>query len=96
MKIIRAIVEGVESPQALAEHRDPRCKASKDKIKKALTENYQTAHIFALKQTLAIYDAYQITIHTCDGDGDGDGDGEIKHVLAELAINKPEAKGSKI
>jgi transposase len=33
-----------------------------------------------------MYDAYQITIHECDG--------EIEHVLAELAINKPEPKES--
>lgn len=84
MKIIRAIVDGVKSPKALAEHRDPRCKASKEKIRKALTGNYQVAHIFALKQALSMFDAYQITIHECDG--------EIEHALAELAINKPTPK----
>ncbi len=32
MKIIRDIVDGNKSPKTLAEHRDPRCKASKEKI----------------------------------------------------------------
>ncbi len=81
MKIIRDIVDGNKSPKMLSEHRDPRCKASKDTITKALTGNYQTEHIFALKQALAMYDEYQIRIHECDG--------EVERVLAELAINQP-------
>ncbi|WP_354622595.1 IS110 family transposase [Psychromonas sp. MME2] len=80
MNIIRSIVKGVKSPEELAEYRDPRCKASKEKIRKALTGNYQVEHVFALKQALAMYDAYQISIHECDG--------EVEKVLAELAINK--------
>lgn len=81
MKIIRDIVDGNQSPKKLAEHRDPRCKASKETIEKALTGNYQNEHVFALKQAVAMYDAYQIRIHECDG--------EVERTLAELSVNQP-------
>ncbi len=81
MKIIRAIVDGMKNPGTLAEYRDPRCKASKEMIKKALTGNYQAEHMIALKQALAMFDAYQIRIHECDD--------EIENVLAQLSVNKP-------
>jgi len=52
MKIIRAIVAGDRDPKLLAEHRDVRCKASAETIEQALTGNYRSEHVFALRQWL--------------------------------------------
>ena len=81
MKIIRAIVAGEKDPKKLAEFRDNRCKSSKETIKSALSGNYQPEHIFALKQAVAMYDAYQVQVHECDA--------EIQRLLELLAIDKP-------
>ena len=56
MKIIRAIVAGQRDSQVLAEFRDVRCKSSVETIRAALVANYQPEHVFALKQSLALYD----------------------------------------
>src|SRR5712671_516834 len=40
MRIIRAIVSGIQEPEALAEFRDARCAASPETIRAALTGNY--------------------------------------------------------
>ena len=66
MQIIRAIVSGVTDPVTLAQFRDPRCKHSQEQIAKALTGNYRAEHLFALKQTLSLYDAYTAQIAACD------------------------------
>jgi len=66
MKVIRAIVEGNHDPAALAEFRDCRCKASKRTIAEALTGNYREEHLFALRQSLDLYDFYQAKIAECD------------------------------
>lgn len=76
MKIIRAIVQGTRDTAALAEFRDVRCKSSVETIKKALTGNYRAEHVFALRQALELYDAYQEKIRDCDQ--------EIEHALQEL------------
>jgi len=52
MRIIRAIVSGVQEPEALAEFRDVRCAASEETIREALTGNYRPEHVFALRQAL--------------------------------------------
>lgn len=66
MRIIRAIVAGEHVPSALAEMRDVRCHASAEKICAALSGNWKDEHIFALYQSLALYDFYQIKILECD------------------------------
>ena len=66
MKIIRAIVGGNQDPAALAEFRDSRCKASKNTIREALTGNYREEHVFALAQSLDIYEFHQAKIAECD------------------------------
>jgi hypothetical protein len=48
---------------------------------KALTGNYQAEHLFALKQALHLYDAYQVQIHECDS--------EIEKTLALLSLDSP-------
>ena len=56
MKIIRAIVAGEYRPAALAQHRDIRCKESIKTIEKSLDGNYQEEHLFALTQTMELFD----------------------------------------
>lgn len=66
MRIIRAIVAGERTPNTLAEMRDVRCHASAEKISAALSGNWRDEHIFALCQSLALYDFYQTRILECD------------------------------
>jgi transposase len=68
MKILRAIVAGERDPSRLAEHRDVRCKASVATIVESLTGNYRPEHVFALRQAIEIYDAYQAKVLDCDAE----------------------------
>lgn len=66
MLILRDIVKGQTDPQALACHRDPRCRATEAEIAAALTGNYRAEHVFALKQNLELFDTYQAHLTACD------------------------------
>jgi transposase len=66
LAIIRAIVVGERDPVQLARFRDRRCASSTEEIAKALTGHYQPEHVFALKQALALYDAYTEQVRECD------------------------------
>lgn len=66
--ILRAIVAGARDPQQLAQLRQPNCKHSEAEIAKALTGNYRPEHVFALKQALALYDAYTTQLQECDAE----------------------------
>lgn len=79
MKIIRSIVKGERNPAILAEHRDPRCKSSINDIQSALTGNYRAEHLFALKQSLELYDYFQEKIEACDH--------EIEKKMAEFTTH---------
>ncbi|XXU81011.1 transposase [Sorangium sp. So ce1151] len=68
MKILRAIVAGERDPDALAAHHDVRCKASIATIREALTGNYRPEHVFALRQTIELYDTYQNKLLDCDAE----------------------------
>lgn len=68
MKILRAIVAGERDPSVLALHRDRRCKATVVTICEALTGNYRPEHVFALKQAIELYDAYQAKLADCDAE----------------------------
>jgi len=76
MRIIRAIIDGIRDPKALAEHRDVRCKASMDTIRAALDGNYRTEHVFALRQALELYEFHHSKVAECDV--------EIEAALREL------------
>src|SRR5271166_1020451 len=56
MAIIRAIVHGERDRHQLAKLRDPRCKHPEPTIALALEGTWQAEHLFALKQSLEIYD----------------------------------------
>ncbi len=66
MQVVRDIARGVTDPQALAAHRDYRCRASEDEIAAALTGNYRREHVFVLRQNLELYDSHQHQIGACD------------------------------
>jgi transposase len=66
LAIIRAIVAGEHDPVHLARLREPQCASSTEDIAKALTGHYQPEHVFALKQALALYDAYTEPVRECD------------------------------
>jgi transposase len=68
MRIIRAIVAGERDPQVLAQQRDPRCAKSAEEIARALTGNYRTEHVFALRQAVELYDFYTQQIAACDAE----------------------------
>ena len=66
MRIIRAIVAGERDPEVLTAFRDIRCHSSVEVIKTALVGNDRDEHIFALTQSLDLYDFYQTKIEGCD------------------------------
>jgi hypothetical protein len=51
--------------------RAPRCASSTEVIAKALTGHDQPEHVLALKQALALYDAYTNQVRECDGEIEG-------------------------
>jgi transposase len=66
LAIIRAMVAGERNPVTLAQNADPRCHSSQEQIAKALTGTYRAEHVFALQQSLALYDAYTQQVVECD------------------------------
>lgn len=67
-KILRAIVAGERDPLKLAQFRHPGCKSSEDEIAKALTGTWRAEHLFALKQSLELFDFYTRQIAECDAE----------------------------
>src|SRR5258708_17951186 len=65
MRIIRAIVAGERSPDVLATYRDVRCHSSIETIRAALVGNDRDEHIFALTQSLELYDTYMANMLDC-------------------------------
>jgi transposase len=80
MQILRAMVAGNHDPAALAEFRDRRCKASQATITAALTGNYREEHLFALRQSLELYDFHRAQIAECDA--------QIEATLTQLNIDR--------
>lgn len=80
LRIIRDIVAGVHDPARLAAHRDVRCKQSLETIRQALIGNYRPEQLFALRQTLELYDVLQAKI--------GESDTEIARVLEALNADR--------
>jgi transposase len=66
LRILRDIVAGHRDPQALAKHRDGRCRATVAEIAAALTGNYRPEHLFVLQQNLELFDTCQTYIAACD------------------------------
>src|SRR5437660_12898334 len=70
MRIIRALVSGTHAPEKLAEYRDVRCAASPQTITAALTGNYRSEHVFALRQALELYDVHHMKLGECDAESE--------------------------
>ncbi len=66
MAILRDIVAGHTDPAGLARHRDYRCKASPEEFVASLTGHYRGELVFALRQSIELYDVYQDKIRACD------------------------------
>ena len=66
MRIICALVAGEWDLDVQASYRDVRCYASVETIKAALNGNDSAEHIFALTQSLDLYDFYQTKMLECD------------------------------
>ena len=81
LKIVRAIIAGERDAKVLAAMRDIRCKSTPETIEGALQGNYQSEHVFALKQALELHDFYQCEVEQCDR--------QIEQVLAGLAAHAP-------
>jgi transposase len=64
--ILRAIVAGERDPKTLAAFRQANCKADEATLIKALTGNWRDEHLFALQQSLALFDAYTDQLAACD------------------------------
>jgi transposase len=81
LRIVRSILAGERDPERLAAHRDHRCHASHAEIVAALTGNYRTEHLFALRQNFAAYEFLLKQIAECDG--------QIDALLTTLAAQQP-------
>ncbi len=66
LRIIRAILDGERDPARLAALKDPRIRSSRAQIAQALHGDYRPEHLFALRQSLALYDTYRQMIADCD------------------------------
>ena len=66
MRIIRSIVAGERDPDILAGFRDVRCHSSIETIRASLVGNDRDEHIFALTQSLDLYDFYHTKVAECD------------------------------
>lgn len=66
MAIIRAILAGARDAEALAAHRDWRCKRDQATLAKALQGTWRQEHLFALAQAVARYDFVHEQIIACD------------------------------
>jgi len=81
-KIVRAIIAGERDGAQLAKMKNVRIRASEAEIAKSLRGNWREEHLFALKQAMALYDAYGARLAECD-----------QQLEAMLRALQPEAVG---
>lgn len=70
-KILRAMIAGERDGQVLAAMKNVRIRASVDEIAKSLQGNWRTEHLFALRQTLNMFDLIGTQLAECDREIDG-------------------------
>jgi len=68
LAILRAIVGGERDAVKLAQLRNPGCKSSEEIIVKALSGEWKAEQLFALKQSLELYDFYTQQVTACDAE----------------------------
>jgi transposase len=66
MSMVRAMGQGERDPKALAKLRDHRGKERRETIAQALQGTWQPEHLFALRQSLELYDYDHQQIRDCD------------------------------
>jgi transposase len=66
LAILDAILAGERDPAVLAQHRDPRLKASPQTLAKALVGDYRPEHLFTLRQAVESFRHYQRLVAECD------------------------------
>jgi transposase len=66
LAIVDAILAGERDPKKLAEHRDPRVKASTETIVRSLNGDWRPEHLFTLRQSRKTWGHYQEQIAECD------------------------------
>jgi transposase len=90
LAILRSIVAGERDGVRLAQLRNPCCKSSEETIAKALIGTWKEEHLFALQQSLELYDFYTQQVAKCDT--------QIQHQYAAMkprwAENSPMATSS--
>ena len=65
-KIVRGIIAGERDGHALAKLKNARIHTSEEEIAKSLHGNWRDEHLFALKQAMALFDAYGTQMLECD------------------------------
>jgi transposase len=80
-------VAGERDGLALAKLRNNHIRASEADIAKALQGNWREEHLFALKQAVALYDAYALQLAACDR--------QLEKMLAALATHEGQPKPAK-
>ena len=69
LAILDALLAGERDPAVLAQHRDPRLKASRETLAKALVGDYRAReHLQTLRQALASFRHYQRLVAECDAE----------------------------
>ena len=86
-KIVRAIIAGERDGGELAKLKNKHIRASKEEIEKSLRGNWREEHLFALKQAVALYDAYNDRLNECDR--------ELEIMLGALQVHEVEAEQKK-
>jgi transposase len=66
LKVIKAIVNGERDPEKLEKLIGKNVKATRENIKKALTGNWRSEHLFELTQNLAFHEFVQSKIYETD------------------------------
>ena len=66
LRIMRAILEGKRSPSELAALRERCCSGTEEMFVDALSGNYRSEHLFALKQAIELFDFHQKLLADCD------------------------------
>jgi len=67
MAIVKAILAGERDPAKLAQCRQRGCRHNEAAIARALEGTWQPEHLFALRQSLELYEYYQQQLAACDG-----------------------------
>ena len=90
LAILEAILAGERDPSKLADHRDPRIKASRETIIKSLEGDWREEHLFTLRQAYESWKHYQTMIRECDAEiermlKDFDGPADSAEQASEVA-----------